>query len=103
LPTQTTLTVKLRTPDATRRGRGRVFLSQFIETQNTGGVPTSALVSAVNTAAAGLISSPFSTLPALAVLSKLGTGTPEAPNPYMTTIQSAVSGSTWTVLRSRRR
>lgn len=103
LPTQTTLTLKLRTPNATKRGRGRIFLGQFLEDQSSSGVPSSTLVSAVNTAAAGLISSPFSALPALGVLSELGTGTPAAPDPYLTLINSAVSGTTWTVLRSRRR
>ncbi len=103
LPAQTCLTLKLRTPDATRRGRGRIYLSNFIEDQNTSGLPTSALISDVNTNAATLLSTPVTAVPALAVLSKIGTGTPAAPNPYMTTLNSAVSSNTWSVLRSRRK
>ncbi len=103
LPTQTTLTVRLRTPDATRRGRGHIFLGNFGEDQNIGGVPISGLATTINTAAAGLISSPFSTLPALGVLSRVGSGTPASPNPYFTALLTAVAGSGWTVLRSRRR
>lgn len=103
LPFQTTLTLKLRTPDATRRGRGHIFLWPFSESQNTATIPASTLTSAVNTAAANLVSSPFSALPALGVLSRIGSGTPAAPNPYFTAINSAVCSTSWSALRSRRR
>jgi len=103
LPSQTCLTVKLRTVNATRRGRGRIFLGNFLEDQNNNGQPSATLVSDVNTNAATLISSPAGTFPTLTVLSKLGTGTPAAPDPFMTALSSAVAGSTWSVLRSRRR
>lgn len=103
LPLQTTLTLKLRTVNATRRGRGRVYLSFMTESDSSNGAPTAVLLNDVNTAAAGLISSPSTTLPALGVLSNLGNGTVVAPDPYLTVINSAVAGTQWSVLRSRRR
>jgi len=102
LPLGTTLTVKLRTPDATRRGRGRIFLGNLTESNSLGGVPIATALNTINTACNGLISSPFSTLPALAVLSKIGSGTPANPNPYTTSLQSAIASNRWSVLRSRR-
>lgn len=103
LPLQTCLTLKLRTVDATRRGRGHIYLWPFSQSQNPATVPVSTLTAAINTAAAGLPSSPSSATPALAVFSRIGSGTPTAPNPYMTAIDSAVASTTWSVLRSRRR
>lgn len=103
LPLQTCLTVKLRTPNATRRGRGRIFLNGFLEDQNSNGSPSSTLIADINANAPTLISSPPSTLPALAILSRVGSGTPAAPNPYLTGLSSAVAGSSWVVLRSRRK
>lgn len=103
LPLQTTLTLKLRTPNATRRGRGHIYLWPFTEGQNSATIPVSTLTAAVNTAAASLISSPFSTLPALGILSRIGSGTAAAPDPYLTLINSAVCSTSWSVLRSRRR
>jgi hypothetical protein len=56
LPQLLALTCTWRTANATKRGRGRTFLGPFSETDNdTGGTPSSSLLTTVRNAASALV------------------------------------------------
>lgn len=94
LPWQTQGVITLRTGEATRRGRGRIFIPYLTIVQGDDGVPSTAMQTLMNTAADEL-STPAGVTPLNLVLYHRDLGT-------ATNVGSAQARNYWAFLSSRR-